>query len=133
MPYGTPISADAAKKIATAAIAEARKNNWAMAVAIVDPGHLLGISKGCRIRSWVVWRFLRRRRNPLRYSAARQKRFRTSWRRVGMVFEFFASPVRSRWRAASRWLWMANSLELSARRAGVAIRMGVPRRPALLR
>jgi len=36
VPYGTPISAEAAKKVASAAIAEARKNGWAMAVAIVD-------------------------------------------------------------------------------------------------
>ena len=41
VPYGTPISADAAKKVAAAAIAEARKNNWAMAVAIVDTGGYL--------------------------------------------------------------------------------------------
>jgi uncharacterized protein GlcG (DUF336 family) len=34
--YGAPISLDAAKKIATAAIAEAKKNNFTMAVAIVD-------------------------------------------------------------------------------------------------
>jgi len=40
-PYGTPISSDAAKKIAAAAIAEARKNNWAMAVAVVDTGGYL--------------------------------------------------------------------------------------------
>lgn len=36
VPYGTAISADSAKKIAAAALAEARKNNWAMAVAVVD-------------------------------------------------------------------------------------------------
>jgi glc operon protein GlcG len=41
VPYGTSISAEAAKKIAAAAIAEARKNNWAMAVAIVDTGGYL--------------------------------------------------------------------------------------------
>jgi glc operon protein GlcG len=35
-PYGMPITADSAKKIATAALAEARKNNWTMAAAIVD-------------------------------------------------------------------------------------------------
>lgn len=35
-PYGVSITADAAKKLAAAAIAEARKNNWAMAVAVVD-------------------------------------------------------------------------------------------------
>ena len=39
--YGAPISAENAKK-AAAAIAEARKNNWNMVVAIVDPGgHLV--------------------------------------------------------------------------------------------
>src|SRR5215469_5219457 len=36
VPYGASITADAAKKLAAAAIAEARKNNWAMAVAVVD-------------------------------------------------------------------------------------------------
>jgi glc operon protein GlcG len=41
VPYGTSISPDNAKKIATAAVAEARKNNWAMAVAIVDTGGYL--------------------------------------------------------------------------------------------
>jgi uncharacterized protein GlcG (DUF336 family) len=41
IPYGVSVSADAAKKIAAAAIAEARKNNWAMAVAVVDTGGYL--------------------------------------------------------------------------------------------
>jgi glc operon protein GlcG len=41
IPYGISISPDAAKKIAAAAIAEARKNNWAMAVAVVDTGGYL--------------------------------------------------------------------------------------------
>jgi glc operon protein GlcG len=40
-PYGVPVSTDTAKKIAAAAIAEARRNNWAMAVAIVDTGGYL--------------------------------------------------------------------------------------------
>jgi uncharacterized protein GlcG (DUF336 family) len=35
--YGLPISLEAAKTIAAPALAEARKNNWLMAVAIVDP------------------------------------------------------------------------------------------------
>ena len=34
--YGSSITADTAKKIAPAAIAEAKKNNWTMAIAIVD-------------------------------------------------------------------------------------------------
>jgi glc operon protein GlcG len=36
VPYGPPITLEAAKKVAQPAIAEARKNNWTMAVAIVD-------------------------------------------------------------------------------------------------
>ena len=36
VPYGAPVSPDVAKKMAAAATAEAQKNNWAMAVAIVD-------------------------------------------------------------------------------------------------
>ena len=34
--YGFPITLDAAKQIAAGALDEARKNNWLMAVAIVD-------------------------------------------------------------------------------------------------
>ena len=37
-PYGAPISLENAKKAAAPALAEAAKNNWNMAVAIVDPG-----------------------------------------------------------------------------------------------
>lgn len=40
-PYGTPLNVDTAKKIAAAAIAEARKNNLMMAIAVVDPSGLL--------------------------------------------------------------------------------------------
>ncbi len=40
-PYGPPVSVENAKKAAAAALAEARTNNWRMAVAIVDPGGIL--------------------------------------------------------------------------------------------
>ena len=33
-PYGMNVSVDVAKKAAAAAVAEARKNNWSMAVAV---------------------------------------------------------------------------------------------------
>ena len=36
-PIGPPVSVETAKKAAAAALAEARKNNWLMAVAVVDP------------------------------------------------------------------------------------------------
>ena len=45
-PYGFPIGLEAAKKAAAPALAEARRNNWAMAVAIVDPaGELVYFEK----------------------------------------------------------------------------------------
>ena len=36
-PYGASITLENARKAATAALAEARKNGWAMAAAVVDP------------------------------------------------------------------------------------------------
>jgi uncharacterized protein GlcG (DUF336 family) len=45
-PYGMPIGLESAKKAAAAAIAEARKNGWLMAVAITDPsGELVYFAK----------------------------------------------------------------------------------------
>src|SRR5215831_11987395 len=44
--YGMPIGIDNAKKAATAAIAEARKNNFTMAIAVVDTaGNLVYFEK----------------------------------------------------------------------------------------
>src|SRR5262245_45973526 len=40
-PYGTPIAIESAKNVAAACVAEARKNNWNMAVAIVDSAGFL--------------------------------------------------------------------------------------------
>jgi glc operon protein GlcG len=37
-PYGAPISLELAKKVASAAQAEARKNDWGIVVSIVDSG-----------------------------------------------------------------------------------------------
>ncbi len=46
MPYGSPISLDAAKKVMAAAEAEAMKNNWAMAIVILDStGHTVMLHK----------------------------------------------------------------------------------------
>src|SRR6266705_6712722 len=39
--YGAPINVEQAKEAAAAAIAEARKNGWRMAIAVVDPGGYL--------------------------------------------------------------------------------------------
>jgi len=40
-PYGSPIGVETAKKAAAAAIAEARKNNWTMAISVVDTAGFL--------------------------------------------------------------------------------------------
>src|SRR3981081_4723057 len=40
-PYGPPITVENARKAAAAALAEAVKNHWTMAVAIVDPSGTL--------------------------------------------------------------------------------------------
>jgi uncharacterized protein GlcG (DUF336 family) len=37
-PYGGPIGLEAARRVATAALAEAHKSGWRVAVAVVDPG-----------------------------------------------------------------------------------------------
>jgi uncharacterized protein GlcG (DUF336 family) len=37
IPYGAPVNSETAKKLAAGALAEARRNKWNMAVAIVDP------------------------------------------------------------------------------------------------
>ncbi len=46
IPYGAPVSLETAKKVAAAALAETAKNNWTMAVAVVDPsGNLVYYEK----------------------------------------------------------------------------------------
>ena len=40
-PYGPPVGVEDAKRVAAAAVAEAKKNNWLMAVAVVDPSGTL--------------------------------------------------------------------------------------------
>jgi len=45
-PYGSAITIEDAKKAAAPALEEARKNNWTMVVAIVDPGgHLVYLER----------------------------------------------------------------------------------------
>ncbi len=41
IPIGAPIGVEVARKAAAAAVAEAKKNGWFMAVAVVDPGGTL--------------------------------------------------------------------------------------------
>lgn len=41
VPYGAPVTSEAARKAATAALAEGRKNGWYVAAAVVDTGGVL--------------------------------------------------------------------------------------------
>ena len=42
LPYGAPISIEAAKRVMAAAEAEAMKNNWTMAIVVLDSsGHIV--------------------------------------------------------------------------------------------
>ena len=46
IPFGTPISVDRAQGLVQAAVAEAKKRNWAMNVAVVDPnGDLVAFAR----------------------------------------------------------------------------------------
>jgi uncharacterized protein GlcG (DUF336 family) len=40
-PYGSSVSVEAARKVAAAAVAEAKKNGWNVAVAVVEPSGVL--------------------------------------------------------------------------------------------
>ena len=42
MPFGTPIGNETAKKMAAAAVVEAKKNSWPVCIAIVDYHGALG-------------------------------------------------------------------------------------------
>ena len=45
-PYGTPISLEQAKKVMAAAEAEAQKNNWPVAITVVDSGgHVVAVHR----------------------------------------------------------------------------------------
>jgi uncharacterized protein GlcG (DUF336 family) len=53
-PYGTPISADKAREVIAAAVAETKKRNWALVIAVVDTGgHLVSFERmdGAQIAS----------------------------------------------------------------------------------
>ena len=47
IPYGTPLSVEQARKVASVAIAEAKKNHWLISVAVVDPrGEMVYFERG---------------------------------------------------------------------------------------
>ena len=76
IPYGTPISLAAAKAAIAAAEAEARRNNWKMNIAVVDPnGELVAFERmdGAQIASVAI--------------SQHKARTAATYRRETMVFE----------------------------------------------
>jgi len=49
--YGPPIPLEVARKVVVAALAETRKNNWNMAVAVVDRAGTWCTTRRCTTRS----------------------------------------------------------------------------------
>ena len=67
-PYGAPIGVDLAKKVAAASVAEARKNNWTMAVAVTDPnGELVYFEKMDATQTGSVDVSIQKARSAARY------------------------------------------------------------------
>ena len=101
-PYGFSISLENAKKAAMPALAEATKNNWSMAVAVVDPaGNLVYYEKMDNTQLEAPTSRLIRPA-PLPCSSGRRRRSRMHWRRVGTVCAFSGCKVQRRLRAAFR-------------------------------
>ena len=72
-PYGAPVSGENAKKAAAAALAEARKNNWTMAAAVVDPaGDLVYFEKVDGTQAASVDIAIDKARSSARFQAADQ-------------------------------------------------------------
>lgn len=91
-PYGLPVSVENAKKAATAAIAEARKNNWNMAVAVVDPGGTLVYYEKMDNTQLGSADVAIEKARSRRSSNARAKHSMTWWPVEELAFESFVCP-----------------------------------------
>ena len=78
-PYGPPVSVEAAKKAATAALAEAVKNHWNMAVAVVDPNGTLIYYEKMDNTQMAAHRFPSTKRARPRSTSAQPRRCRMRW------------------------------------------------------
>ena len=85
-PYGAPISIDAAKKAMAAAEAEATKNNWGVAIAIVDSGANLVMLHRLDNAQLSSVRIAEQKARPRPSSAVRPRCSRTQWPGAGSGF-----------------------------------------------
>ncbi len=79
-PYGPAISLENAKKAAAPALAEAAKNNWTMAVAIVARRAISSITRKWTTHNLVAPKWLLIKRGRRHSSSGRRKRSRMRWR-----------------------------------------------------
>jgi hypothetical protein len=128
-PYEVPIGLEPAKKVMAAAEAEATKNNWGMAIAILDStGHIVMLHS-LTTPSMARSQSPRTRRAARLTTGARPKCSRTWWRRAVSVCARSRCAERRRWRAAYPSPWMARLSGPSASPARPRSRMAKsPRR-----
>jgi hypothetical protein len=74
-PYGMAVGIDDAKKVAAPALAEAKKNNWLIAVAIVDPaGDLVYFEKADSVMNGAAHMAIEKARSSALLSVGGPKR-----------------------------------------------------------
>src|SRR5713226_5339733 len=99
-PYGAPIGLEAAKKVMAAAEAEATKNNWAMAIIILDStGHAVMLHKFDNTQYGSIG-VLRIKHGVPSTTGAPQRCLRTWLRRAGSVCAHSRFGTRHHWRVA---------------------------------
>jgi len=78
-PYGQAIGVEAARKVAAAAIVECKKNNWNVAVSVVDTAGELVFFERMDAAQVASIEVSQARRGPRRGSSGRPRRSRKPW------------------------------------------------------
>jgi hypothetical protein len=122
-PYGSPIGLEAAKKAMAAAEAEAVKNNWPMAIVILDStGHIVMLHRLDNTQYGSI-RVAEDKAIPRSISGGRVRSLKIWWRRAALACVRSAFAERPHLRVASQLLPTARSLEPSVSRARPLSRM----------
>jgi len=128
--YGTPVNVETAKKAAAAAVAEAKKNNFTMAIAIVDPnGTLVYFEKMDNTQNGSAAVALDKARSAALFMRP-TKAFQDTLAAGGEGFASSRCRVRFLLMADCRSLWRVRSSAQLAPRVEPAPRMVRLRRPA---
>ena len=122
IPYGLSISTESAKNMAAAAIAEAQKNNWKMAIAIVDTGgYLVYFEKMQDTQTGSVELAIEKARTAALFRRP-TKVFQDGVAAGGEGLRLYGSPAPFRLMAVCRSSWMAKCSGPSGSRGGAASR-----------